>query len=327
MTVTVTGATGHLGGHLVRSLLEEGRKVRVFVHDGVGSLEGLPVEVVRGDILDAASVRRAFEGSDVVYHLAARISLVSGDEDLVRSTNVDGVRNVVDAVRGAGVRRLVHFSSIHAYTPHPVAGTVDETWDLTDGTSAPIYDRTKAMGERIVRGAVERKEIDAVIINPTGCLGPLDFRGSAAGKAVIIETIRGRLPAIVEGGFNWVDVRDVVRAAMTAEKKASSGSRYIVGGEWKTLRDTTRLVAEEGGAKPPRIVLPMWVARAAAPFAEAYTRATRGPVRFSRATLHALRHHRYISCERARVELGYSPRPLRETIKDSIAWYRQSGVL
>ena len=165
----------------MRELIRRRRPCRALVHHNMRPIEGLPVERVSGDVMDPVSLERAFQGAEVVYHLAARISLIGGQDGLVHDTNVVGTRNVVAACLAAGVRRLVHFSSIHAFQQRPFDEPLDETREKS-GDEAPAYDRSKALAEREVLAGVERG-LDAVIVNPTGVLGPFDFEPSAMGSS------------------------------------------------------------------------------------------------------------------------------------------------
>src|SRR5437764_3023670 len=163
MNIAVTGATGHVGANLVRTLLDGGRRVRALIHDGNRKgLEGLDVEFADGDLLDPASLVRAFDGCELVYHLAARISIAPGDDAAVHAVNADGTHNVVAACLTTGVRRLVHFSSIHALSPLPHELPIDETRALTSG-AVPPYDRSKAAAERSVLEGLDRG-LDAIIV-------------------------------------------------------------------------------------------------------------------------------------------------------------------
>lgn len=207
MTVVVTGANGHVGANLVRALLAEGRSVRALVHHSRRALQGLEVELVEGDVRELASLQRAFEGAEVVYHLAAHISIRMNEWPLVEAINVLGTRNVVEASLQGGIRRLVHFSSIHAFNEEPHDKPVDESRPLKipESPHAAPYDRSKAAGEREVRQGIERG-LDAIIINPTAIVGPHDYYPSHFGQA-ILSLAQGNLPVLVPGGFNWVDVR------------------------------------------------------------------------------------------------------------------------
>ena len=230
MIVAVTGATGHIGVNLVRALLKEKRQVRALVHSNRQGLDGLDVELVQGDVGDPYSLYRAFAGADVVYHLAAIISLSMNDWPAVEAVNVIGTRNVVEACLKCGVRRLVHFSSVHALVQEPFHIPVDELRPLVDNQGCPPYDRSKAAGEREVRQGIEQG-LDAVILNPTAVIGPYDYRLSHFGEA-LLAMARGKLPALVQGGFNWVDVRDVVAGAISAEERAPIGAKYLFSGNY-----------------------------------------------------------------------------------------------
>jgi dihydroflavonol-4-reductase len=325
MKIAVTGATGHVGANLVRTLVDGGHTVRALVHDGnKKGLEGVAVEFADGDLLDPASLVRAFDGVELVYHLAARISIVPGDDDVVHAVNADGTRNVVAACLTAGVRRLVHFSSIHALSPHPRAAAIDETRALTSGP-VPPYDRSKAAAERFVLDGLDRG-LDAIIINPTAILGPHDYGPSAMGR-VLLDLYHRRLPALVDGGFDWVDVRDIVSGAIAAADKAPRGERYLLSGEHRSICDLAAMITEITGVRPPRLVSPMWLARVGAPFATTFARVAGREPLYTRHSLHALRNHQLVSHAKATRELGYQPRPLVETVTAAYDWFRDTGAL
>ena len=306
----------------MRELIRRRRPCRALVHHNMRPIEGLPVERVSGDVMDPVSLERAFQGAEVVYHLAARISLIGGQDGLVHDTNVVGTRNVVAACLAAGVRRLVHFSSIHAFQQRPFDEPLDETREKS-GDEAPAYDRSKALAEREVLAGVERG-LDAVIVNPTGVLGPFDFEPSAMGQ-VLLDLHHRRLAGLVAGGFNWVDVRDVINGALAAEARGRTGQNYLLGGHWVSVVEVAETVRQVTGVAPPWFVSPMWLARVGAPFAVAFAKVRGTRPLFTSDSLAALRSNRAISFEKATRELGYSPRPFRETIQDSFAWFREMG--
>jgi dihydroflavonol-4-reductase len=325
MTVAVTGASGHIGGNLVRALLARGRKVRVTVRKDTRALEGLDVERANADVLEPDSLRQAFEGAEVVYHLAAAISIYGDSDPVLPRVNVDGTRNVVKAAMACGVNRLVHFSSIHALGWRPRDNPIDETRPLATEPEVLLYDRTKAQGELEVLAGV-KQGLDAVTVNPTAVLGPFDFKPSHQGE-LLIDLGRRKMPALVEAGFDWVDVRDVVAGAMAAEQKGRTGERYLLGGHWATITGLARLVGEATGVKPPRFVSPMWLARIAAPFVSAASALLGRRPLFTSTSLRILRCHRLVSHAKAERELGYSSRPLEETVQDAMDWYKQAGMM
>jgi dihydroflavonol-4-reductase len=331
MTVVVTGASGHVGANLVRALLDQGRAVRVLIHHDRRGIEGLNVEVVQGDVLDPASLARAFSGAEVVYHCAACVSIQRREGPEVEACNVGGPRNVVEACLRCGVRRLVHFSSIHAYQQEPLDEPLDEsraqvaTRANGAGRVAP-YDRSKAAGEREVRQGIARG-LDAVILNPTAVIGPHDYGPSHLGQ-VLLALSRRKLPALMAGGFDWVDVRDVVEGALSAEQRAETGASYLLAGHWVSVRELAATVADLTGVLAPRLVCPTWLAATAAPFAVAWGRMRGQRPLFTPLSVLALHdNNRTISHARAARDLAYEPRPFRETIADTLDWFRSAGIL
>lgn len=198
MTVVVTGAAGHIGANLVRALINQGRRTRCLVHVNSRAIDGLATEIVQGDICDLDSLCRAFQGAEVVYHLAACISLSMDDWQVLETVNINGTRNVVEACLRTGVRRLVHFSSIHALIQEPLSVPVDESRSLVEFHRCPPYDRSKAAAEIEVRRGMEQG-LDTVIIYPTAIIGPHDYQPSYFGEALLLLA-QHKLPALVTGG-------------------------------------------------------------------------------------------------------------------------------
>jgi len=322
----VTGASGHLGGVLVRTLLQRGRSVRALVHDGLGSLEGLEgdLELVPGDVLDPASLQRACKGTDSVFHLAAIISIVGDPDGQVRAVNVDGTRNVAEAALAAGARRMVHVSSVHAYDLGNVASQVDESGARV-AADAPAYDRSKAAGEAALREVIARG-LDAVIVNPSGILGPFDFRPSRMG-ALFLQLAARKLPALVPGGFSWGDVRDVVASTLAAEQRGRTGENYLLSGPWCSMSEVAEHAAAVTGARSPAFTVPMWLARAAAPCMTLWASLTGAEPLYTSEALDAVTGCRDLNWEKAATELGHSPRPVHETIRDVYRCFGSRGLL
>ncbi|MHB9033506.1 MAG: NAD-dependent epimerase/dehydratase family protein [Anaerolineae bacterium] len=325
MRVLVTGATGHLGCNLVRSLLAHGYKVRAMIHTNRMGLDDLPVEQVNGDVRDVDSLVKAMQDIDIVFNCAGYISILRTEGKQLDQVNVAGVRNVVAACQRAGIKRLAHFSSIHSLMQEPFGETLDETRTLVSSLHRPPYDLSKAAGERIVRAAVN-EGLDAVIINPTAIIGPYDYRPSHVGQ-VLIDLCQRHLPALVNAGFDWVDVRDVAEGSVRVAEKAPAGGIYLLSGHWHPFAYLAQLVQETTGVKLPKLTLPLWVANVGAPFTTAWAKLRHERAVMTSVSLEALRSNRHISHERATALFGYSPRPLKDTVYDTLHWFAAQGMI
>jgi dihydroflavonol-4-reductase len=325
MKVALTGSTGHVGTALATLLCERGYSVRAVIHRRATGLEGLSVQKVHASLSEVESLRRAFAGSEIVFHAAARISITRRDTAEVVKTNVAGTRNVIEACRAEGVRRLVHFSSIEAFSPRPLDSALDEERSLEDGSTGSPYALSKAQAEIEVRKAIA-EGLDAIILNPTAVVGPFDYRPSLMGRA-IIAFATGAIPMLIDGGYDWVDVRDVAEAAVNAAERAPRGSRYLLGNKWASMGEIARLVCKAAGRPAPRLTCPYAVARISAPLSSFFSLLFAKEPLFTGYSLTALRGNRLISHQRAERELGYQPRHLDETIRDTWRWFGEKGLV
>lgn len=316
----VTGATGHIGNVLVRRLLEKGEKARALIWRGedITPLAGLDVETVEGDVLDLDSLRPALAGVDRVYHLAGIISIMPGKNDFVRRVNVEGTLNVLLAAIQAGVRRVVYTSSIHAITRAPHGVEINESLPFDPHNPVGAYDRSKAEASLRVQSAA-RSGLDAVIVCPTGVIGPYDYRRSEMGQ-LILDCVGQKPQFYVDGAYDFVDVRDVAEGTILAGEKGRAGESYILSGERFTVRQLLDTVWEITGGRFAKIRIPFSLARFAANFTPLCYRLTKTKPRFTPYSLETLRSNSAISSAKARRELGYAPRPLRQSLADSVAW-------
>lgn len=321
--IAITGASGLVGGNLVRALLAQGQSVRALIHRDHRALDDLKVETVSADLTDPASLERAFDGAQVVYHLASSISIRMDNWDELQRVNVAGTQNVVEACLRCGVEKLVYFSSIHAYQQEPFDLPLDEDRPLLTDERVPPYERSKAAAELIARQAPERG-LATVILIPTAILGPYDFRPSYLGQALRLLA-RGRIPALVHGGYDWVDVRDVVAGAMQAERQGRSGNRYILSGHWHSLRGLAQVTATITGRSAPHFVVPIWLAELFQPVMARLAQLNGSQPIYTKAMLNAMRSNRQISHARATRDLDYKPRPFEQTLKDTLDWFAEQG--
>ena len=325
MRVAVTGASGHVGANLVRALLARGDEVRVLLRADDRAVRGLAVDRVSGDLLDPAALAPLVAGTEVVFHAAAEVSIAGDPDGIVERVNVLGTRHVAAACLAAGVRRLVHFSSIHALESSRADHPMDETQPLVVERGAPAYDRSKAAGEREVLAAAARG-LEVVILNPTAIVGPFDFKPSPTGR-LIVALARRQMPALVAGGFDWVDVRDVARAALAAGDRGRPGERYLVSGHWLPIAGFAGEVARATGVPAPRFVAPLWAARLGVPFVTIFGKVLGRAALYTAESLRAIRLSRQVDGTKARLELDHAPRPFAETIRDSVVWLGEHGCL
>lgn len=322
--VLVTGATGHIGNVLVRKLLEQGQKVRALTWRGSDTLplQSLELEQIAGDVLDPASLECAMQGVESVYHLAGVISILPGRDLNVWRVNVEGTRNVLEAARQTGIRRLIYTSSIHAFARTRPGLTVDESAGYDQSSAYNEYDRSKAAASLAVQEAAG-KGLDAVIVCPTGVIGPNDFRGSEMGE-VIRKASEGRPMFYVDGAYNFVDVRDVAQGMMAAMEHGRCGESYILGGQSIPVQYILKTVREVSGKNFTSIKIPLPLARLAARFTPWYYRRTKVRPSFTAYALEVLQSNSEISYKKAQTELGYTARPIYESIADSVRWFQHN---
>ncbi|MGA2612281.1 MAG: SDR family NAD(P)-dependent oxidoreductase [Spirochaetia bacterium] len=323
--VLVTGAAGHLGCALVRELVGDGEKVRVLVlpQEDLEGLRGIPLDIVKGNVLDLDSIRRASQDVEVIYHLAGIVSIMPGRDELMRRVNVEGTANVARVARECRVRRMVYVSSIHALARPPKGTPVDERVRIDPHNPAGEYDRTKAEASLAVLSEVEAG-LDAVIVCPTGIIGPYDFRGISPMTRQIRKWARSGSHLVLDGHFDFVDARDVARGMIVAARQGRRGQLYILAGDRVSVEDLFELVKENAGTRGRAFRVPLGIARLVAVFATLHSRLWGRKVQLTRYALETLESNSLISCARARGELGYQPRAMRRTIGDTVRWLREN---
>ena len=325
MKIAVTGANGHVGVNLCKALLKQGHEVNALTHFHDQGLKHLPVTIIQGNILDKQSLIPLLKDVDVVYHLAAKISITGDPDGMVARINIEGTRNIIAAAFECNVKRFIHFSSIHAFRQQPQSQTLDETRPLVEHEGF-AYDRSKADGERAVMEAIT-KGLDALVLSPTAIIGPADPEPSLVGNAVI-DIYNHKIPSLVPGGYDWVDVRDVVTAAVSAICKGRKGEKYLHSGHWHSLQDFSEMIRFHTGRKTVNTILPMWIARAGLPFINLYGKISDTKPLYTSESLTILSEgNRMISNAKAIQELNFNPRPFSETIKDILTWMKENGYI
>jgi Nucleoside-diphosphate-sugar epimerases len=322
----ITGATGLLGNALIRELLSRGRNVKAMVRKSsdTACFNDCEVEKVFGDILDFESLKKAFSGVEYVYHLASEISILPGMHKRLREINITGTDNVIKACFECGVKRLIYTSSIHAYKESKNGTIIDETLPFDPYNRMGEYNRTKARASLAVLEAV-RQGLDAVIVCPTGVMGPYDFKVSNMGS-MFIDYCRGKQKIIIDGAFDFVDTRDVAIGHILAAQKGTKGQSYMLSGQRVTMGELMLMLKDVTGIPLPKYKLPVWIAYPVAMLTPIYYRVTGHKPVFTIYSLRTLRSNSFISHKKATEELGYNPRPVRQTIKESINWLKKCNL-
>jgi dihydroflavonol-4-reductase len=316
-TAVVTGAAGFVGLNLLEALRSRGWSLRTVDMAPLAGIEPEGIDHTLGDVRDPEVLRSVFEGADVVFHLAARITLSSVDPD-AWDVNVTGPATAAAAALAAGVARFVHCSSVHAFDLSLAHPRLDELSPRSVAPDRPVYDRSKAAGEVEVRRVVERG-LDATVVNPTGIIGPIDL-GPSRMNQVLHSAARGRLPVVVHGGFDWVDVRDVALGLIAAAQRGRTGENYLLSGHQASAKHVARLAAALNGHLGPVAAIPGVLAKRLAPTGERIGRRVGSDV-FTPASIGTLLEHPVVDGSKAARELGHSPRPLEDTVRDFVRYY------
>ena len=320
--VALTGGTGFLGNVIARKLIADNTTLHVLVRsaDKLGDIGLHPAKVAVGNILDVDSLIDCFAGCDAVVHAAALISVHAGNRSELERVNVDGTANVIEACRRAGVRRLIAVGSIEAFD---LAGGGDiSTRKLDTDHSILPYGRTKSIAASLVLEA-NGDDLETAVISPTALIGPYDFGPSPMGR--FVRTFLSRsLPASVPGGFYFLDVRDAASACVQAIARGEPGRHYIVSGPYLSVDELIELLSDSSGVPAPRIKVPRFLALAFAHVNVVVCDALGRSTLIAPEAVRILATEFELSCDPAISDLGFSARTMRETIADTVRWFRNS---
>ena len=328
MRSLVTGASGFVGAAVTRELLAAGHEIRALVRplSNRRNLQGLPVEIAEGDLRDRSSLRRAVKGCDNLFHVAADYRLWIPEPDVMYDTNIRGSQEIILAALDAGVQRIVYTSSVATLglTGDGTAATEDtpSTLDMMIGH----YKRSKFLAEQTVRKLIIENQLPLVIVNPSTPIGPRDVKPTPTGR-IVLDTIRGRMPAYVDTGLNVVHVDDVARGHLLALERGRPGERYILGGENLSLLQILTLIDELTGRRRRRVSLPHGMVLPAAWFMEKWARISGQEPRATVDSVRMARKKMFFSSNKAVNELGYQFRPARAALQDAINWFTHNDYL
>lgn len=319
----ITGANGHLGSTLIRMLSNTGAQITGLILPQDSCSDHDNVHYHRGDVRDPASLRPLFESAKeqeiYVIHTAGIIDISEKGTPAIYDVNINGTKNIIALCEEYHVKRLLYVSSVHAIPEKKNYAVITETDSFSPDDVTGAYARTKAAATQAVLDAGKRG-LDVVVVHPSGIIGPNDPSGNHLVQ-LILDYVRGVLPACVSGGYDFVDVRDVAKGCILALEKGKPGSCYILSNRHYEIREVLNMVRSiTKGRRLP--VLPMWMAKMSVPAMQWYAKLKKRRPLYTKYSLYTLKSNDRFSHDKATRELGYMPRDLRETIRDTVLWYK-----
>jgi len=323
----ITGGSGHVGANLVRELSSRGYQVRCIDFDNDHrAFEGFNVELVKGNITDISTLDNAFKDVEVVFHTAAVISLDRKDKDLIRSVNVGGTENVCEMSLRHGVKKLIHFSSVDAFVREPLEDPLYENRSLVTDPNAVPYDLSKADAQRIVLEYCD-KGLNASIIHPSGIFGPNDFKPSLFGQE-FINIANGKRPYSINVGYDYVDVRDLCKTSVDCIDKGEIKQNYIVGGNYMDFVYMSEVMSEILNKKLIRSTLPFGFIYMSLPGSYISSLIKKTPRAITMDSIHTIKvQNKNIPSSLSKEKLNHNPRPVEETIQDTIEFFQKRGLI
>ncbi len=319
--ILITGASGFLGWHVARKLLERGIPLRALVRPS-SRIRELDLERVEGDLRDPESLDLAVAGCSAVFHVAADYRLWARDANDMYRSNVNGTRDLLKAAMRAGVERFVYTSTV---------GCIGMPGDDPGNENTPVgiddmlgpYKRSKFLAERV---ALEyaKAGFPVIIVNPTAPVGDHDFKPTPTGKT-LLEFLRGKMPAYLDTGLNVVDADDTADGHLLAFEHGRVGERYILGCQNMTLREIFEHLASISGVRAPRTQIPYAVALAAGAASTGWAYVTGREPRAPLDGVRMARKKMWVTIDKARSELGYNPGPVIEGLRKAVEWFRANG--
>lgn len=327
----VTGAAGHLGNTVIQGLLKEGAAVRALVlpHEleAARRILGTKPELIPGNVTDEKSLEPFFTNPEraglCVIHCAGVISITSSFDPLVYNVNVNGTRNIINLCKQHEVSKLVYISSVHAIPELPHGKVISEADKFSPDDVFGLYAKTKAEATQLVLEAAN-KGLNACIVHPAGIIGPYDF-GNGHGTQIVLDYLEGRLNVCVQGGYDFVDVRDVADGILACCKNGKRGECYILSNNYYPVKEILDSLHEISDKRRIKTMLPLWLVRLFAPIAEIYYKLKKQTPLFTRYSIYTLQSNSLFSHDKATRELGYNPRPIKQTLLDTVQWLKTQG--
>lgn len=326
MKSLVTGANGFVGSAVIRCLLAAGHEVRAFVRPGSDqqNLTKLPIETMEGDLRDVTSLKRAVTGCDNLFHVAADYRLWVPNPAIMYDVNVSGTRALILAGAEAGMNRMVYTSSVATLGLNPNSLPADEETPSSLASIVGHYKRSKFLAEQTVQELVREHQLPLVTVNPSTPIGPRDAKPTPTGR-IVLDTLRGRMPAYVDTGLNIAHVDDIAYGHLLAHQYGKPGERYILGGDNMTLLQILQIIDEITGKPTRRKNIPIKVMLPIAHMMEMVAKITNTEPRATVDSIQMAKKKMFFTSAKAVRELGYRSRPAIDAIKDAIDWFRRAG--
>ncbi|MEG0995117.1 MAG: NAD-dependent epimerase/dehydratase family protein [Bacilli bacterium] len=324
----VTGAAGHLGNTIVRKLLEKKGLIRVFILKGdTFPIEDKRISIFYGDVTDKETIKPFVQGLEktdsICIHCAGIVSIASRYEEKVYQVNVNGTKNIMDACMENNIKRVIHVSSVHAIKENKDGSIIKEATSFSKDNVEGLYAKTKAEASAYVL-CMAKKGLNVSIVHPSGIFGPGDY-GHGHLTQLIIDYCNHRLTAAVKGGYDFVDVRDVADGIISCITKGSSGKCYILSNKHFEIKEILEMLHEITGHKKIKTILPIWFAKLTAPLSEWYYRLKKQPPLYTSYSLYTLTTNSLFTHKLATKELNYHPRPMNDTLRDTVNWLKEQG--
>ena len=325
MKALVTGATGFVGGAVVRALVARGSDVRVLARAGADlqNIQNLAVERVEGDLRDPVSLRRSLTGCGQLYHIAAHYALWAKDPSIFYDINVTGTKNLLEAARDVGVERIVYCSTIGAIGLPPGGGLGSEETPVSIDQMAGHYKRSKYLAEQEVL-KLAGEGLPVVIVNPSAPVGEADIKPTPTGQ-IIVDFMKGRMPAYIETGMNLIDVDDVAQGHVLAMQKGRAGERYILGNKNLLLNEVFQILSRLTGVKAPTIKLPRAAVLPMAYANQWISNITGRPPRIPLEGVKMAKYKMHYDSSKAIRELGLPQTPVEVALEKAVRWFRSHG--
>ncbi|MCL2556299.1 MAG: NAD-dependent epimerase/dehydratase family protein [Firmicutes bacterium] len=325
----VTGATGFVGGVLTKKLLEKNETVHAFIRcEKKAALvlgKDTNAKLFIGDVKNFDDMDKLFcvpDAEYIVIHTAAVVLIHGTKKEYadMRETNIQGVQNIIDLCLKHNAK-LIHISSVHAITEPPKKALTTEISDFDSKKVHGHYAKTKAEGSRMVLDAVKNRKLNAVMVHPGGIVGPYDY-GNSHLTQMVTDYLAGKIPAATKGGYNFVDVRDVADGTLAAEK-SEAGECFLLTNKYYSVREMLDLLHELSGGKKIKTTLPMWAAKMGLPFLSLGAKIKKSRPLYTSYSLYTLNSNSNYSHEKASKEFGYTPRELKESLKDTLEFLEE----